>query len=81
MMLPHPQSLKVRKLALFLSYELEEQFSRYDRMLAKSPGGTFCNDDDTPFPCFTGMQRHKLPNNAASNMLLSSFLESGVGGG
>ena len=25
MMLPHPQSLKVRKLSLFLSYELEEQ--------------------------------------------------------
>lgn len=55
MMLPHPQSLKVRKLSLFLSYELEEQFSRYDRMLAKSPGGTFCNDDDTPFPSWADL--------------------------
>jgi len=29
--------------------------SRYDRMLAKSPGGTFCNDDDTPFPSWADL--------------------------
>jgi len=73
MMLPHPQWLRVRKLSLFLSYELEEQFSRYERTLAKSPGGAFCNDDRAPFPSWADLAVFDLVETIRGALTESQF--------
>jgi len=55
MMLPNPQSERSSKLSIFLSHELEEQFSRYEKMLAESPSGHACNDKSVSFPSWADL--------------------------